>query len=817
MQKTYPAGYGQPAHQPQMQMYGQPANTQPMYGQPAKSQPMYGQPVNMVPGTMQQQPQMMEIAGGNQEFSKASPPPCPHLVALRSDGDGELLMPLTSLKVRVEVHITVAAVYLEATFSNPTQKSKTCIFQLPCSEGAATVTGTTMRAGERQYETLVVSQDGGAPKTNNALVDKIGGFSGGNVGEYDPDMYRLPLNEFRAGESAVIEVEYLQDLKMNQNGEYVILIPMTVPPSMGQLGQNLSIDAVINTGTEFTQWGSSSHTLQVISSDAYRIVLKADPQVPQPNTDLVLSYSARSNQIKGSCIVQDPSLTDPKGSFCMFLSPPELGNEGTVFGRNIAFILDHSGSMYGEPMQSAKEALIMGLRSLNSNDFFAICAFDDLQEWISINEAGHPTTGAGPTLNQATPQNIEMATAWVSRIEARGLTDIFTPLQQARDMLNMRSAEETQQGYYPRLQISFVVTDGAVQNEKEICLWARDNAGDMRIYSFAIGPYANRYFLKMLAQLGRGYTDVCLYPKSLQTKMLDLMLATQSPVLTQVTVGLQVKDAEIYPFPIPDLFCGAPLTVTGQFTGQFPGQVVVRGKNCLGQDVQFNLQCFRKEEVPISKIFAKMQLDFLIANWWLAEAREQSALNAKVVESSCEHSIPCAFTQTVCYETQPAPPGEEKQKKKTNKGKFPKGAAIGGVVIVGAAIGAAVAFGSIAGTIDGSLVGDAMNAIGDGGMAAIDGIGDLFSGIDGDCCSGLNDICCFDIEGLCGGCGDCGGLGEIFGGCGEIFSGCGDCFSNLGEGLGGCCSSIGDVCDTDACSGLLDNADDICNSVGDLC
>ena len=54
--------------------------------------------------------------------------------------------------------------------------------------------------------------------------------------------------------------------------------------------------------------------------------------------------------------------------------------------------------------------------------------------------------------------------------------------------------------------------------------------------------------------------------------MTHLVEMASLPVLTDVAVDIDgVDQCEIYPFPIPDLFVGAPLLVSGQYGGEhFP-------------------------------------------------------------------------------------------------------------------------------------------------------------------------------------------------------------------------------------------------------
>lgn len=58
----------------------------------------------------------------------------------------------------------------------------------------------------------------------------------------------------------------------------------------------------------------------------------------------------------------------------------------------------------------------------------------------------------------------------------------------------------------------FLITDGSVEDEREICNMVKGHIVDgelnsPRICTFGIGSYINQYFLQMLANIGRGHYD----------------------------------------------------------------------------------------------------------------------------------------------------------------------------------------------------------------------------------------------------------------------------------------------------------------------
>ena len=172
-------------------------------------------------------------------------------------------------------------------------------------------------------------------------------------------------------------------------------------------------------------------------------------------------------------------------------------------------------------------------------------------------------------------------------MDARGLTDIKSPLLNAVMMLKNSGSQGGAKGAGPNpLPTMFLITDGCVENEREICEemgrlaameayqlqqqqqqqqqeptgWVQPKglpeqqgpAGWIqpmglpevalgaqpqppipptgpapRLSTFAIGPYANHFFLKQLATYGRGAFDVAFRPHAIQSQMQKMLLAAQ--------------------------------------------------------------------------------------------------------------------------------------------------------------------------------------------------------------------------------------------------------------------------------------------------
>ncbi|KAG4109346.1 hypothetical protein ERO13_1Z049429v2 [Gossypium hirsutum] len=174
--------------------------------------------------------------------------------------------------------------------------------------------------------------------------------------------------------------------------------------------------------------------------------------------------------------------------FCIYLFPGSEQNR-KVFKKEVVFVVDISESMQGRPLESTKSAISAALSKLSPEDSFNIIAFS--------NEAFQFST----SMELASKDAIERATAWISmKYTVGGSTNLFIPLEKAADMLS------NTRGSIPMI---FLVADGSVEDERNICHWMQKrltNQGVLcpSIHTFGIGSFCNHYFLRMLAMIGRG-------------------------------------------------------------------------------------------------------------------------------------------------------------------------------------------------------------------------------------------------------------------------------------------------------------------------
>lgn len=134
----------------------------------------------------------------------------------------------------------------------------------------------------------------------------------------------------------------------------------------------MTFNVGIRSGLSNTSWKCDSHPLVEQYNFGMQVGLIINGQVP--NRDLHIGYYAWAPAIVGFWM-QAENQSSKGYSFVAFVSPP-AAVEGPAFGRNIVFMVDRSGSMTGQPLDLAKDAVALALDTLNSNDCFSIIAYD---------------------------------------------------------------------------------------------------------------------------------------------------------------------------------------------------------------------------------------------------------------------------------------------------------------------------------------------------------------------------------------------------------------------------------------------------------
>ncbi|MBE0695441.1 MAG: VWA domain-containing protein, partial [Anaerolineaceae bacterium] len=306
--------------------------------------------------------------------------------------------------------------------------------------------------------------------------------------------------------------------------------------------------------------------------------------------------------------------------------------------REFIFVLDRSGSMTGEPIAQARNALRACLRSLNPGDTFRILLFDNELEWFHKGALS------------VTQEQIEQADAYLGQVQGRGGTEILRAIEAVLTLpVDM---EHTR----------FVVflTDGAVSAEAQALEQIRSRIGSARFFTFGIGPSVNRALLSRMARLGRGRAAFLQLDEDIEGAIIRFQDSVSFPVLTNLSLEWKNGKAwDIYPARLPDLYSGEPVEISGRLarsTDQ-PLRLELRAERG-GQPVMLQMDLYPPagRDPAIERVWAQARVEDLLEQQELDPARAQK-FRTDILGLALEYSLITKYTSFVAIDQETAQGG----------------------------------------------------------------------------------------------------------------------------------------------------------------
>src|ERR671910_343773 len=325
-------------------------------------------------------------------------------------------LPLEAIDVDATLTGLVARVALTQTFGNRFDQPLEASYIFPLPDRAA-VTEFRMEVGERVVEG-VLKERGQARADYDSAVRE--GRRASIAEEERPGVFTMRVGNLLPGERVTVRLVMTGPLPWDEGEATFRFPPVLLPgfPNPVDLSIRVKIDPA---GLELGAVRSSLHTVVEEERDGIRTV-RAEPG-ERANRDFVLRLQTGSSAVSTALTAAEDA-EGGRGTFALTLLPP-VGADA-VPPRDLVFVLDRSGSMGGWKMVAARRAVARMVDSLTGRDRFALLAFDNVIE-------APPADGNG--LQPATDHARFQAVEFLSRLEARGGTEMAAPLTRALDLL----------------------------------------------------------------------------------------------------------------------------------------------------------------------------------------------------------------------------------------------------------------------------------------------------------------------------------------------------------------------------------------------
>lgn len=572
------------------------------------------------------------------------------------------LAPALDTKVAIDVTGLIARVQVRQTFRNPDNAWVEGIYVFPLPDKAA-IDALRMRIGDRIVEGEIRERAQAQQTYDKA---KRAGKRASLIEQERPNIFTASVANIPPDGNIIVEIEYQQRLRFD-SGAVSLRFPSVVAPrfipgsravaGIGGVGWGGNTDAVpdaeritppvrhpttgpanpiairvrLDPGMPISLLRSPSHRIAASADDDGRYDITLKDGDAAADRDFVLQWHPDTGNEPFAALFQE---TKDGHTYLMAVIAPPIDDVEVSprIAREIVFVIDTSGSMHGDSIAQARDALAFALGRLQRGDHFNIVRFSS--DASTLFGRSKPASAA----------NLIRAKRFVERLQAEGGTNIDAALVRVLDGRIGGS----------RLRQIVLVTDGAVGNEPALFSRIRRDIGDSRMFTIGIGNAPNSHFMRRAATFGRGTFTHIGNIRDVADTMSGLFAKLERPALTQIAATLDgAPIADQWPLLLPDLYHGEPLVLTARLP-HADGLISITGMRAGSRWTDtFNVAAARPGR-GITKLWAREGIAASIDE--LALGAEPDAVRTSVLELALSHGLVSKYTSLIAVDRTPVRP-----------------------------------------------------------------------------------------------------------------------------------------------------------------
>ncbi len=557
--------------------------------------------------------------------------------------------PIQTAVVEIDITGVVSKVRFTQTFQNTSDNWVEGLYRFPLPDEAA-VRSMVIHVGDRRVVGKIEEKAVAEGQYEEA---KKAGQVASLVSQHRPNLFSSKVANIGPRQTVSIELEYLQTLSL-ENQRYRLRIPTTLTPRYrnGVSGNALELEPNFVTANAVSA-EKPAFSVSIIGrlhgaittgslvSPTHALAINQQSGV----TQFELAHAARLDRdfiMHWQQGVDDAAqlnawreTVEGDDYVLAVIAPPNQQHELPAIPRELVIVVDTSGSMAGQPMQAAKAALVDALMGLKPDDTFNVIEFNS--SYSALFNQPLPATGT----------NIERGLRFARQLQADGGTEMRPALQYALSHSNRQEA----------LQQVVFITDGAVGFEDDIIKLVTGQLRSARLFTVGIGSAPNTWFMKKVAEAGRGTASFITDVSDTQRVMEELFFTLESPALTDVSLTFDDAAVEYFPRPVPDLYAASPVVVAAKIT---PNTKTLKLTGRMGDSAwsqELDLTDLPRVESGLSTVWARKKIAGL--------EDEQRLLNdvdyyeSLITSIALEHQLLTRYTSFVAVEDSPSRPIHE--------------------------------------------------------------------------------------------------------------------------------------------------------------
>lgn len=466
-------------------------------------------------------------------------------------------VPLAGVHVRGELAGPCAQVTVTQRYVNREKKPVEALYVFPLPEGAA-VCGFEAVVGDRVIRGHVEERERAIETYDDALAAGHGAFL---LEQERPNIFTASVGNLRPGETADVRISYVE-LLAREGDAWRFTVPTTVspryvppkgrvtvgqpeaervdPPRAFEVPYGLRLELDVDAAVPLRAVESPSHPVRVTRHrGATRVELSSETVAM--DRDFVLLVTPEALPEASSTVAVDADgVRYARVTFRPRFDTAEPEDPDAKKGHEVLFLVDCSGSMGGDSIEQARQALRLCVRALHEGDRFDVIRFGSTHQalWGRARAYGAAQLSQAEAFIEATDADL-------------GGTEIREPLEAL-----LRRKPDPQ-----RSRRILLLTDGQVGNEDELIELCRKHADDARVFTFGLGAGASEHLVRGVARATGGMCEMIFPGERLAPKVLRTFHRVRCASVGKVSVDWGGLVAEQAPATVGPVYDGDEVTV----------------------------------------------------------------------------------------------------------------------------------------------------------------------------------------------------------------------------------------------------------------
>lgn len=467
--------------------------------------------------------------------------------------------------VDVKIDGQTAITKIDQSFYNPSNYQLEGFYIFPIPKGAV-INNFTMEINGKETKAELLDSD----KARKIYEDIVRQMRDPALLEYsEQNIFKLRIFPIEPRCEKKISISYSQAIE-SDNNLFEYIYPLNTEKFSAKPLKNVSVKIDLKSNEALKNIYCPTHNVDVVNKSDNHAIISYEDTNEKPDTDFKLYFSKNSSKVGLSIFTYKSGNKD--GYFLLSASPSIEIDKSNIENKDITFILDVSGSMSGDKLEQAKQALLYCVNNLNTGDHFNIIRFST-EAYSLFNE-----------LKSAEKETLNEAKRFIDDLKAIGGTNIEEAFTRAF------------KNYNKSIRPHFVVfitdgkpTIGEMNDEKLVKRILTSNKQDARIFTFGVGNEINTHLLDKLAEATKAWRTYVSEDEDIEIKVSNFYDKIQSPVLSDIRLNYDnIEVYQTYPKDLPDLFKGSNVLVFGRYKGNGKSKITLSGK-VNGKEKIFNL------------------------------------------------------------------------------------------------------------------------------------------------------------------------------------------------------------------------------------